>query len=160
MSYLSNNPPQYFIFYIWRSVTFPVASSSQVLGLFCILMAPHRQWEAVVRTLKSWAFEANYNRIVVIGSGFSERYPCFCSRPLHRSCSFPCKPLWGWVPSHCTMCLYIALRISKSTKCNLADPAQFWLKFENFSSLRSKSVQKGKNIPICYLLKMAIGGLG
>ena len=81
--------------------------------------------------------------------GFSERYPCFCSRPLHRSCSFPCKPLWGWVPSHCTMRLYIALRISKSTKCNLADPTQFWLKFKNFISVWSKIVQTfRKNIPI------------
>ena len=47
---------------------------------------------------------------------------------------------WRKDDEQCSMCLSIALRISRITKSKVADLAQFWLKFENFSSLRSKSV--------------------
>ena len=48
---------------------------------------------------------------------------------------------WRKDDEQCSMCLSIALRISRIIKCKLADLAQFWLKFENFSSLRSNRVQ-------------------
>ena len=42
---------------------------------------------------------------------------------------------WRKDDEQCSMCLSIALRISRITKSKLADLAQFWLKLENFSSV-------------------------
>ena len=58
---------------------------------------------------------------------------------------------------HCTMCLCIALRISKITKSQLADLAQFWLKLK-ISVLSGQKLSKilGENILIYYLSQMAI----
>ena len=58
---------------------------------------------------------------------------------------------------HCTMCLCIALRISKITKSQLADLAQFWLKLK-ISVLSGQKLSNflGENILIYYLSQMAI----
>ena len=63
---------------------------------------------------------------------------------------------WRKDDEQCSMCLSIALRISRITKSKLADLAQFL--YLKISVLSGQKVSKilGKNISICYLSKMTI----